>query len=107
MVYEFFFKSFNKLLLKLPEPAENFGSGYSSYTNLASDRLRLYNTALLTLWCVAAMQKLNGSQLGGAGLEISLAKPPSDKKKKEDMLRKREHRMMQAMAERYAFFIDS
>lgn len=48
----------------------------------------------------AAMMKLNGSQLGGAGLEISLAKPPSDKKKKEDMLRKREHRMMQAMAER-------
>lgn len=52
---------------------------------------------------VEAMQKLNGSQLGGAGLEISLAKPPSDKKKKEDMLRKREHRMMQAMAESMAF----
>lgn len=52
---------------------------------------------------VEAMQKLNGSDLGGAALEISLAKPPSDKKKKEDMLRKREHRMMQAMAESMAF----
>ena len=46
------------------------------------------------------MNKLNGTELGGAGLEISLAKPPSDKKKKEEMLRKREQRMMQAMAER-------
>jgi len=48
---------------------------------------------------IAAMEKLNGTELGGAGLEISLAKPPSDKKKKEDMLRKREQRMMQAMAD--------
>ena len=46
------------------------------------------------------MNQLNGSELGGAGLEISLAKPPSDKKKKEEMLRRREHRMMQAMAYR-------
>ena len=45
-------------------------------------------------------QELNGRDLGGSPLEISLAKPPSDKKKKEDMLRKREQRMMQAMAER-------
>jgi len=52
---------------------------------------------------VAAMEKLNGTELGGAGLEISLAKPPSDKKKKEEMLRKREQRMMMAMAESSAY----
>ena len=66
------------------------------------------------------MNALNGQDLQGARLEISLAKvfniiciilnsdwliyknlqPPSDKKKKEEMLRKREQRMMQAMAER-------
>ncbi|XP_023338204.1 heterogeneous nuclear ribonucleoprotein R [Eurytemora carolleeae] len=49
---------------------------------------------------VQALDKLNGRDLCGAALEISLAKPPSDKKKKEDILRKREQRMMQAMAER-------
>jgi hypothetical protein len=38
--------------------------------------------------------------VGGSELEISLAKPPSDKKKKEDMLRKREQRMMRAMTHR-------
>ena len=38
--------------------------------------------------------------VGGSELEISLAKPPSDKKKKEDMLRKREQRMMRAMSHR-------
>eukprot|EP00095_Tigriopus_kingsejongensis_P001832 maker-scaffold10_size831480-snap-gene-5.12 protein:Tk01832 transcript:maker-scaffold10_size831480-snap-gene-5.12-mRNA-1 annotation:"GH17270" len=47
---------------------------------------------------VAALEQLNGSDLCGAYLEISLAKPPSDKKKKEDMLRKREQRMMKNMA---------
>jgi len=52
---------------------------------------------------VNAMKELSGKDLGGAGLEISLAKPPSDKKKKEDMLRKREQRMMQAMAESMPF----
>jgi len=52
---------------------------------------------------IFAMNQLNGSELGGAGLEISLAKPPSDKKKKEEMLRRREHRMMQAMADSMAF----
>ena len=49
---------------------------------------------------VEAMRALDGQEWGGAKMEISLAKPPSDKKKKEDMLRKREQRMMQAMAER-------
>lgn len=52
---------------------------------------------------VMAMKKLNGEDLCGGGLEISLAKPPSDKKKKEDMLRKREQRMMQAYTESLAF----
>jgi len=52
---------------------------------------------------VNAMAALSGVDLCGAGLEISLAKPPSDKKKKEDMLRKREQRMMQSMAESMAF----
>jgi heterogeneous nuclear ribonucleoprotein R len=46
---------------------------------------------------IAAMQELNGKDLQGAFLEISLAKPPSDKKKKEEMLRKREARMMKTM----------
>ena len=42
-------------------------------------------------------QELNGRDLAGSALEISLAKPPSDKKKKEEMLRKREARMMKTM----------
>jgi len=52
---------------------------------------------------VAAMEKMNDSDLCGAKVDVSLAKPPSDKKKKEEMLRKREQRMMQAMAESMAF----
>ena len=44
------------------------------------------------------MRALNSQEWAGTRLEVSLAKPPSDKKKKEDMLRKREQRMMQAMA---------
>ncbi|TRY77284.1 hypothetical protein TCAL_10197 [Tigriopus californicus] len=47
---------------------------------------------------VAALKELHGSDLAGAQLEISLAKPPSDKKKKEDMLRKRDQRMMKNIA---------
>lgn len=43
------------------------------------------------------MQELDGKELGGARLEVSLAKPPSDKKKKEEILRARERRMMQMM----------
>ena len=45
------------------------------------------------------MRALNSQEWAGTRLEVSLAKPPSDKKKKEDMLRKREQRMMEAMAE--------
>jgi len=52
---------------------------------------------------VMAMDKLNSEDMCGAKLEVSLAKPPSDKKKKEEMLRKREQRMMQAMAESMSF----
>jgi len=41
-----------------------------------------------------AMEALNGKDIGGSSIEVSLAKPPSDKKKKEEMLRARERRMM-------------
>ncbi|KAK1126173.1 hypothetical protein K0M31_004809 [Melipona bicolor] len=44
---------------------------------------------------VKAMNELNGKEIGGSHIEVSLAKPPSDKKKKEEMLRARERRMMQ------------
>lgn len=41
------------------------------------------------------MQEIDGKEMGGARLEVSLAKPPSDKKKKEEILRARERRMTQ------------
>ncbi|KPJ04344.1 Heterogeneous nuclear ribonucleoprotein Q [Papilio xuthus] len=44
---------------------------------------------------VKAMHELDGKEMGGARLEVSLAKPPSDKKKKEEILRARERRMTQ------------
>lgn len=44
-----------------------------------------------------ALEGLNGSNLDGATLEVSLAKPPSDKKKKEEILRARERRMFTNM----------
>lgn len=40
-----------------------------------------------------AMEELNGVEVGGSNIEISLAKPPSDRRKKEEMLRNRERRM--------------
>lgn len=43
------------------------------------------------------MEEFNGKQFGASTLEVSLAKPPSDKKKKEEVLRNRERRMMQTM----------
>ncbi|XP_042236500.1 heterogeneous nuclear ribonucleoprotein Q-like isoform X6 [Homarus americanus] len=49
---------------------------------------------------VKAMDALQGKDLGGANMEISLAKPPSDKKKKEEVLRNREKRLMQMLAQR-------
>ena len=51
-----------------------------------------------------AMAALNHHDLNGSPLEISLAKPPSDKKKKEEMLRKREQRMFRNMPHRYNCF---
>jgi len=46
---------------------------------------------------VLAMRDLDGKDLCGSQMEVSLAKPPSDKKKKEEILRARERRMMQMM----------
>ena len=51
---------------------------------------------------MAAMTTLSIKYLLGAKLEISLAKPPSDKKRKEEML-KREQGMMQVMTESVAW----
>jgi RNA recognition motif-containing protein len=47
-----------------------------------------------------ALENLNGVELGGAPIEVTWAKPPSDKRKKEEMLRKREIRMTQLMFNR-------
>ena len=41
------------------------------------------------------MTALNTEYLLGAKLDISLANPPSYKKRKEEMLRRRKQRMMQ------------
>ncbi|XP_026824438.1 heterogeneous nuclear ribonucleoprotein R isoform X12 [Ooceraea biroi] len=56
---------------------------------------------------VKAMNELNGKEMGGSHIEVSLAKPPSDKKKKEEMLRARERRMMQMLQGRGGFPFDS
>lgn len=42
---------------------------------------------------VLAMEELNASELHGVKISVSLAKPPSDRKKKEEMLRNRERRV--------------
>jgi RNA recognition motif-containing protein len=47
-----------------------------------------------------ALKGLNHKDLMGADLEVSLAKPPSDKRKKEETLRKREQRMMRTIAQK-------
>ncbi|XP_041968214.1 heterogeneous nuclear ribonucleoprotein R-like isoform X1 [Aricia agestis] len=52
---------------------------------------------------VKAMHELDGKELGGSRLEVSLAKPPSDKKKKEEILRARERRMTQMIYGRAGF----
>ena len=44
---------------------------------------------------VRAMEALNGRNFFGANLEVSLAKPPSDRKKKEEILKARERRLLQ------------
>lgn len=43
------------------------------------------------------MRELDGKEVCGSNIEVSLAKPPSDKKKKEEILRNRERRMIQMM----------
>ena len=46
---------------------------------------------------VKAMDELNGHVLLGSNpIEVSLAKPPSDRKKKEEILKARERRMLQS-----------
>uniref|UniRef100_A0A2M3ZLC6 Putative heteroproteinous nuclear ribonucleoprotein r rrm superfamily n=1 Tax=Anopheles braziliensis TaxID=58242 RepID=A0A2M3ZLC6_9DIPT len=49
---------------------------------------------------VKAMKDLDGKEIGGSNIEVSLAKPPSDKKKKEEILRARERRMTQFLQTR-------
>lgn len=50
---------------------------------------------------IEAMNELNGKELDdGRLLDISLSKPPSDKKKKEELLRARERRMLRTQGRR-------
>lgn len=56
-----------------------------------------YILIVVYLFILQALEELNGSSLDGATLEVSLAKPPSDKKKKEEILRARERRMFTNM----------
>lgn len=44
---------------------------------------------------VRAMEALQGRNIHGSTLEVSLAKPPSDRKKKEEILKARERRLLQ------------
>jgi len=46
-----------------------------------------------------ALNEMNGKEVCGSVIDISLAKPPSDKKRKEEVLRARERRMMQMMVQ--------
>jgi len=43
---------------------------------------------------VRAMEALNGCNLYGSTIDVTLSKPPGDKKKKEEMLRARERRLV-------------
>ncbi|XP_053686386.1 heterogeneous nuclear ribonucleoprotein Q-like [Sabethes cyaneus] len=47
---------------------------------------------------VDAMKDLDGKEVNGSNIEVSLAKPPSDKKK-EEILRARERRMNQLICQ--------
>lgn len=49
---------------------------------------------------VAAMESLNGKVINDVQIEVSLAKPPSDRKKKEEILRNREKRIMVMMKQK-------
>lgn len=57
----------------------------------------LFYSKIIIKFVLQALEELNGSNLDGATLEVSLAKPPSDKKKKEEILRARERRMFTNM----------
>ena len=48
----------------------------------------------------AAMNQLNHSEMQGVKMSVSLAKPPSDRRKKEEVMRNRERRVAQMMQER-------
>jgi len=54
-----------------------------------------------------ALDKNNAREVGGAPMEVSLAKPPSDKKKRDEILRNRERRMMQMLQARALFGRDN
>ncbi|KAG5676303.1 hypothetical protein PVAND_006150 [Polypedilum vanderplanki] len=47
-----------------------------------------------------AMRSLNGFEMCGTKIEVTLAKPPADKKKKEEIFRARERRMHQIIKSR-------
>lgn len=49
---------------------------------------------------VKAMESLHQTELCGSCIDVSLAKPPSDKRKKEEILRNRERRMYGMMTHR-------
>lgn len=49
---------------------------------------------------VRALSELNGLSINGTKLEVCWAKPPSDKKKKEEVLIARERRMKNMLLER-------
>ena len=69
-----------------------------------------YRLKMVFLWKDALNKITNFNKcrqnVGGSELEISLAKPPSDKKKKEDMLRKREQRMMRSLTHTWVLFVN-
>ena len=54
---------------------------------------------------VQAMEALNQVEMCGSKIDVSLAKPPSDKKKKEEILRNREKRMMGMMGHRGGYVL--
>lgn len=55
---------------------------------------------------VRAMRNLQESELRGVKISVSLAKPPSDRKKKEEILRNRERRVTLMMQQRSLYVHD-
>lgn len=60
----------------------------------------MFSVDVCFLGLFQAMEALNGTSMSGSKIDVSLAKPPSDKKKKEEILRAREKRMMDMMSQR-------